>query len=153
MEANYETVGYLSTLMPPDKRKEALRRSLLVLEKYDYDTIAVRGVSGLLAGTLIADATGKHLIVVRKGEATHSMNQVEGNQTSEKYIIVDDIVDTGKTANHIMQRVKNFSLTNPTCLGVLEVNRLHWYGEFTDDTFRERPLRKPIIDAEGNAQF
>jgi len=66
----------------------------------DYDTIAVRGVSGLTVGSILAHMLQKHLIIVRKdGESSHG-KPVEGVVNS-RYIIVDDFEVSGNTVNVI----------------------------------------------------
>jgi adenine/guanine phosphoribosyltransferase-like PRPP-binding protein len=63
--------SHLYDALTPESLRERVDWAKLVLAKYDYDAIAVRGVSGLVYGTALAYALGKNLVVVRKpGECT-----------------------------------------------------------------------------------
>ena len=80
----------------------------LLLEAEDFKVIAVRGVSGLLFGSILAYRMNKGLVVVRKpGESTHSGMVVEGcfPDVGEGWVIVDDLVATGGTVAEIIYRM------------------------------------------------
>lgn len=123
---------YLSDLIRPDRLRHKVMQAKAALKKYDYDSIAVRGVSGLLIGPMLASACKKTLIVVRKEKANglecHSYNQVEGDAAARRYIIVDDLVDSGHTASTIIESVKDWQALSShapgKCLGVLCVNNM-----------------------------
>ncbi len=123
-KAQLDCAPHLQVLINPAKLAKRVRQCRAALKKYDYDTIAVRGVSGLLIGPALAIACRKQLIVVRKGEQTHSMQTCEGNAGTERYVIVDDFIDTGHTVNIIQQEIKNWQIKRHgnagVCIGVLE---------------------------------
>ena len=72
-----------------------------------FNTIACSGLSGLLIAPMIADLTHTDLLVVRKDdEGCRSNKQVEGvRKANIKYIIVDDLIDSGKTIKRIIQQI------------------------------------------------
>lgn len=75
-----------------------------------FKNIAVCGVSGVLVGGIIADEFNAQLCVVRKTKGAHSSWLVE-NQPSGTYLILDDLICTGKTAKHIVRELdSNFGL-------------------------------------------
>lgn len=77
--------------------------------KLEFDTIAVRGMSGALIGPILAYVLNKHLIVIRKdGENTHSSYKVEGNVNARKVLIVDDFVSTGETVQEIIDKIETY---------------------------------------------
>lgn len=74
--------------------------------RHTFDSIAFRGASGALVAPAVAAKLGKHLLLVRKGEGSHSYHQVEGNVATEKYIIIDDIVASGETVEAIVNAIQ-----------------------------------------------
>ncbi len=87
--------------------------------KEDCDTLAVRGNSGLLIGSVLASKWDKDLIIVRKDEeSSHSDEQVEGWGYEQKILIVDDFIETGSTIGAIYESLMN-SCDSPTILGIL----------------------------------
>jgi adenine/guanine phosphoribosyltransferase-like PRPP-binding protein len=74
-----------------------------------YEGIAFSGNSGCLIGSLLARATNKAMVLVRKTtKDCHSDNLVEGHTTIKSYIIVDDTVSSGHTERRIIRRMKKF---------------------------------------------
>lgn len=67
-----------------------------------FDTIAVSGVSGLGIGSVVAYILKKNLAVVRKStKDCRSIYKVESSNNLKRYIIVDDLIETGKTIRRI----------------------------------------------------
>lgn len=67
-----------------------------------FDSIAVRGVSGLLVGSPVALALGKPLAVVRKpSEVAHASGIVNRAHAGNSYIVIDDFVSSGATVREI----------------------------------------------------
>ena len=78
-----------------------IREALDVLSKVDFDSIVVRGHSGMLIAPIIAHLLNKPIAFVRKkNESTHSSMSIEGI-VLDKYIIIDDFIDTGATIKEI----------------------------------------------------
>jgi adenine/guanine phosphoribosyltransferase-like PRPP-binding protein len=73
-------------------------KALIKRKGIDFDTIAVRGHSGMLMGAPLAMQTKKKLIFIRKkGDKSHSGNTVEGWGRKQKILIVDDFICSGST--------------------------------------------------------
>ncbi len=87
-----------SYLRPPLKApRTVVQKAVKALENVKYDVIVVRGISGLLFGSMLALRTGKKLAIVRKKtETAHSSNAMEGF-VGGRYLFVDDLIDTGET--------------------------------------------------------
>lgn len=131
-QPKYSHAGYLTPLIQVDKLRETVAKACRVLANYEYDAIAARGVSGLLILPALALAVNKTMIVVRKSknETSHSFNLVEGDQAARRYIIADDLVDTGATAKAITEAIREWA-PQAQCLGVLECYKLKEDGPST----------------------
>ena len=126
MKTAYDTSSYMNGRLEPDKRSIQIKRAVKALRKYknEYDTIAFRGMSGALYAPELATRLKKHLIIVRKNtKDCHSGHIVEGHQTCQNYIIVDDFINTGHTVWKIRQAVKEFA-PDAKCIGVLQIDEL-----------------------------
>jgi adenine/guanine phosphoribosyltransferase-like PRPP-binding protein len=129
------TSGYLTNAF--EKPGITLRQILHLLKGRHFDGIAVRGISGMMFGPMVALAMRKRLMVVRKhNDSTHRSQEVESlfnKQDEGKYIILDDQVSSGRTRDAILTAVeKNFP--NMKCVGICTYN----YGV----TFRDPPPPK-----------
>lgn len=83
--------------------------------KLNFEAIAVCGVSGMVFGSLISYALDKPLWVIRKkNERTHSSNNLECGyfKDIESYLIIDDLIESGKTVRHIITRVRDHASEN-----------------------------------------
>lgn len=71
--------------------------------------IAVRGVSGVSVGAAVSFYTKLPLVVIRKDdEQTHSSGTVQGLFGMRgRYVIVDDLVDTGATVRAIVRALED----------------------------------------------
>ena len=88
--------------------KELIKYMAKVIKdsKLKFDTIAVRGVSGLMIGPILTYVLNKHLLIIRKrGEKSHSLYRVEGNVNARRVLIVDDFVATGDTVDDIIENI------------------------------------------------
>ena len=120
---------YSGSIFHPKRRMEEIKVATEHLQGVDFDAIAVRGVSGLTRGSIIAHLMCKGLIVVRKRESRHSCMDVEGAviRRGGHWIIVDDFVMSGSTVAAILEAViqKDFGATVDNCLGVYCTNWGH----------------------------
>lgn len=82
----------------------------------EYDSIACCGTSGLMVVPQIAELLKKNIIVVRKDINGYSDFMVEG-ASSKNYIIVDDLICSGRTIKHIMKNIK-YESPRSKCVGV-----------------------------------
>lgn len=147
---------YLQGVLHPQSRKEVLARLLAAVKKYGlkFDAVAFRGHSGLLAGPMLADALDKPMLVVRKEAEkhdSHSSASVEAShhvdrfQRSFKYVIVDDLVGSGRTVRGIVESIEKASAfdlpqqSKRECVGVLV------YHQFDKDDYLKANV--PVYDA------
>jgi hypothetical protein len=84
-----------------------------ILGGVDFDTVVGTGLSGTIAGTLIAYALKKHLLIVRKPsdrnqEGARSVNHsgwpTEGRM-GKRWIFVDDLISSGETRIRVKMEV------------------------------------------------
>jgi adenine/guanine phosphoribosyltransferase-like PRPP-binding protein len=119
---NTVRADYSGNIFHPKFRKEEIDRAVNHLQQYDFDAIAVRGVSGLTRGSIIAHLMCKGIIVARKKEARHSCRDVEGMviRPGGHWIIVDDFIMSGATVAAILEVVTAWDLgaTIENCVGV-----------------------------------
>jgi adenine/guanine phosphoribosyltransferase-like PRPP-binding protein len=112
-----------------------------VLQEYDFDTIAFRGMSGAFLGPSIATAMEKQMILVRKPEdKTHSKMRVEGNRAANRYVIVDDFIASGDTKRAIIDAISTWA-PDANFVGLLEVHDLH---QIDIDRYRQRNKPFPL---------
>ena len=74
-----------------------------------FDSICFRGLSGALIAPKVAHVLGKPLLAVRKGEHCHSNYKVEGHAIGARAILIDDLIDSGKTVAEILKAFKDDS--------------------------------------------
>jgi adenine/guanine phosphoribosyltransferase-like PRPP-binding protein len=119
--------SHLTMMLTPDRAKFTVRQVIKMIKDrgLEFDAIACRGVSGLLIAPIVAMRLGKSLIVVRKGEDTHSMYTVEGDHGARRYLILDDFIDQGDTVRAIASEIY---ATNrlARCVGFIAYKRLSY---------------------------
>jgi len=95
---------YIRNALDPVRLRELIHSADNLLRPLDPATIAVRGVSGLVFGAPLAYHMGIHLTVVRKDDGAHSPYMVEGYLpgSHDRWVIVDDLISTGSTIDHIV---------------------------------------------------
>jgi adenine/guanine phosphoribosyltransferase-like PRPP-binding protein len=104
--------SYLHAALDPKKFPKTIRRmtKFLKARQHEFDAIAVRGVSGVLVGGPLSLRLRKPLIVVRKKEDnSHSCYRIEGDKTATRYVIIDDLIASGRTVKHIIDGMKDFN--------------------------------------------
>ena len=72
------------------------------------DAIAVRGISGIVMGSVVSMLTQLPLVIVRKTYETHSRHMVEFGLTNNEpfnYVIIDDIIASGRTILAIKDKI------------------------------------------------
>jgi adenine/guanine phosphoribosyltransferase-like PRPP-binding protein len=94
---------------------KAIETADILLQKYQFDTIAFTGMSGAAMAYILAYKLGLQLLCVRKktdGSHFHRSYQFrdtglvcEGNLGSKRYLIVDDFISTGNTIKYIVESV------------------------------------------------
>lgn len=92
-----------------------------------FDFVAVTGKSGMaVAFAALAMGGDFPLVTIRKGESTHGQH-IEGIANGSRYVVVDDLIDTGSTLDRIHEDL----------------------GEFADDKRQERPRMVAAILYQG----
>jgi len=72
----------------------------------EFDSIAVRGVSGIVVGAPVALALGRPLVVIRKPtENAHSSRHVNTGQIGAQYVFLDDFVASGATRKAVADAI------------------------------------------------
>jgi orotate phosphoribosyltransferase len=129
-----------------------------VLSKYEYDAIAVRGISGLMLGPTLSVLCDKSLIVVRKhDEDRHSTNVCEGDRGAKRYIIVDDFISDGDTVRAIYKDIKEWQERShgpenvAVCLGVLCATHIP-YAFTLDQCKRKIELDVMTVGPKGSSE-
>src|SRR5687767_1630588 len=120
-------MSYLDTYLQGDKLKETVNEASEALKKREFDSFAVRGISGLLLGAPLAMEMGKNLLIVRKSVAScHSSDKVEGwrRGSKERIIILDDFMTTGNTVRTIYRKLLSHVI-EPKIVGI------YFYKQFS----------------------
>lgn len=105
-----------------------------------FDFIAVRGISGVLLGSIMADRLNKKIAIVRKGgDDTHSHEKIEcrPNCVDTKFAIVDDFISSGTTVNTIIDAISG--AYRAKCVCIFCVNSRLQYN-FTSKYHRNIPV-------------
>jgi adenine/guanine phosphoribosyltransferase-like PRPP-binding protein len=117
--------SYMEPLHEPEVMRELVDRLCVKLvelrEVVDFDVIAFRGMSGAAVCYPIQYKTGIPIINVRKpSEPSHGCG-VEGPIGLEinRYIIVDDLIDTGVTIQSIIDALETRNIAAEKCVGIV----------------------------------
>lgn len=113
------TDSYVGAALNP-KTAPKLNKALIAYiraAKIRFDTILVRGTSGLLVGPIVAQKMRKELIVNRKQDGNHSGKPLEGFTKPRQFIIVDDFICTGNTVKVMLgEMAKKYPMAK--CVGI-----------------------------------
>lgn len=88
--------------------KDAVRDTVAALtpHKDKFDSIVVRGISGLIVGAPVALRLNKPLVVVRKEDGAHSSRPVETmGRMGRRLLFLDDFVSTGETRTAVLDAI------------------------------------------------
>lgn len=109
-------MSYLS--LAHSKRQSQIRRAVRAIreQNLDFDSIVCTGISGIIAAPTIAERLKKRLVIVRKDETSHG-EQVESIGQINKYLIIDDFIETGETLNRIMEILEDYPYLNGKPVG------------------------------------
>lgn len=117
--AGYRPATTAKNLIMATERFEEIRKLV------DFDSIAFTGSSGCaIAFPLLIKNKNLGMLYIRKaGESSHgSAIEYTAKNPVEKYIIVDDFVDSGATVRRIVRKINTFSANHgvqaPECVGV-----------------------------------
>ena len=114
-----------------------------------FDSIAVRGTSGLLIGPTVALQLGKPLVIVRKDtETAHSSSLVEQiGDMGHRVLFLDDFISTGDTRRAVLDAISFRSNERADLVGQY---LYQGYDEETHEytgtvTFFQASLKKPQL--------
>jgi len=122
---NYNEELYNSSQLKRLAKKTAVR-ILEELELRDAETVVVTGKSGIAMGFAALCFADFNLVTVRKDAETSHGGPVEGRlrqPENERYIILDDFIDTGATIERIIKKMEigyKEDEPKPKCVGVLK---------------------------------
>ena len=121
------TGGYLQPVFYRETFKKKISLAARRLKHFEFDFVACSGLSGAIFASVLCEKMDKSLIVVRKGESSHSMHKVEGlpEHGKHKYIIVDDFIASGRTIKHITDNIELNNYFNAT----LNLQFIYLYNE------------------------
>lgn len=102
---------YLHDALDPSKLADIVHEATKFLSRRRdrFDGIVVRGVSGMLVGTIVAYKMKVPLLIVRKKDGSHSKMSIEGSDRISRYVIIDDFIDSGATMRKIIKEVGRFN--------------------------------------------
>lgn len=104
--------SYMSVAFDVEMRSQYIPRAVAALkwldERRPFACLAVTGISGVTIGSILAHATGKRLMVIRKPDdmSTHSYRSIEGFDVAKNgnndFVLVDDLIDTGRSLARVL---------------------------------------------------
>lgn len=126
----YNTQPYLRSALVKKERNIALKKAKTFLKEYKFDAVVGTGVSGVVFGSMLALVMSKDFVAVRKSSTSaHSSKRVEGLDGRFKYIIIDDLIDSGATLKNIkkeMEQHRPFA----QCIGMYTYDSYNCIEEF-----------------------
>lgn len=122
---NIRCASHLTPMLDPKRARYTVKQVIKMIKAcgLKFDAIACRGVSGLLIAPIVAMRLNKTLIVVRKGKKTHSYYVVEGDHAAERYLILDDFIESGDTVRVIGEDIHKVN-EDAKCVGFIAYKRL-----------------------------
>jgi orotate phosphoribosyltransferase len=126
---------YLKHLVDVARLPETVTKLVKLIKdsEVEFDAIAFRGMSGALIAPIIAMKLKKNMLMVRKDDGNHFGSNLEGVESSERYIIIDDLICSGNTLRIIREEVTK-RIATAQCVGVF-LSRESWSNKhkFADD--------------------
>lgn len=128
--------GYMEDVL--FARDEVIADAVKKLESYTpgFEAIAFRGMSGAIIAPEIAGKLRKKVILVRKKEIrdhqSHSSRMVEGWLGGMRYIIVDDLINSGNTVKTIQDEIRKVETDEnfppSECVGIYLTREVTFYA-------------------------
>lgn len=124
----------------------------------DAGAIVITGYSGAIVGAVVSALSNLPIIVIRKiDEKRHSQYSVQGMDFNGKYVIVDDLIDSGESIKRMISGMNNCGYSPEKCGGIflysfalffqsidLEFNKVT-----TDWKFNYGDVAIPVIPVNG----
>lgn len=115
-----QCASHLRQALEPHMRRDLIKSLVRILKHHDFDSIACRGLSGLLVAPTVAMMMDKTLLVIRKqDEDCHSWRAVEGDANALRYVIIDDLICSGDTVKAILRAMERERI-DAKCIGVIQ---------------------------------
>lgn len=120
---SYMMSSYLGPVLSPKGFRDVVRDTVRALRPLSasFDAVAFRGMSGAFVGPAAAALMGKNPLLVRKQEPGHSKWEVEGWGDVKSYVIIDDLIETGRTVETVVGLVEK-GRPGARCAGVALYN-------------------------------
>lgn len=146
-------IGYLKPVMTSVQDCIPAFVDFIKQQNLEFDTIACRGVSGILPAGIVGFLLNKPISVIRKpGENNHSGLDVEGKHYAS-YVIIDDLIASGDTIRDTISRMKkrasDYGEAIPVCKGIFLYNdtgRKEFF-QIGDESIRVFDLRSRVYDS------
>lgn len=101
--------------------------------RYDFDTIAVTGKSGMAVGFALSMVTGLHVVAIRKGESSHG-DVIEGDgHEFERYAFFDDCIASGCTVRRVEAELGRYADARKVARPLRVLNILYNNGVLHDE--------------------
>jgi orotate phosphoribosyltransferase len=122
-----ECSSYSENIFHTDKFQNVVARTVVKVcqlhKLLQFDAIAIRGNSGAAVGWPVSYITGIPIVLIRKGEKTHGRDMEGPDSRIDRYLILDDFIETGTTVRSMIDEFsKRRVLGNSDCVGVLLYN-------------------------------
>ncbi|MEK6879774.1 MAG: hypothetical protein AABY22_09215 [Nanoarchaeota archaeon] len=106
-------------------------------------------MSGALITPVICYLLDKHPVLVRRGEDCHSDYSVEGETFFNSFIVIDDLISTGKTMRIILSEIEKHSKRDgqkpPICKGIILYNESCGYKSYFEYSNLENKELIPVF--------
>ena len=110
-------------LLEHKSRQRAITESVRALRasNLEFDVIVCCGLSGSLIAPDVARKLNKKLVIVRKQDGSHGHDvELTFNEDVGNYVIVDDLIESGKTVDLIRKRLHWYE---GKCVGIYLYNQ------------------------------
>jgi orotate phosphoribosyltransferase len=95
-----------------------IERAREALADVDFDTIVGTGFSGSIVIPALALSMGKKFVLIRKeGDDSHHGGGRLVGQLGERWIFVDDLVESGRTRSRVIRKVNDQGESPTTMVG------------------------------------
>jgi len=121
---------YLHTILDQYRLRLAVKTSIKIINKKigidNFDAFAYCGMSGAGIATILGYHFKKPLVMVRKKDNSHSTLSVEGAISASRIVIIDDLIDSGRTILHIVNTLQSVNI-NVEIVSVILYNSSNIY--------------------------
>lgn len=97
--------NYFSRMLIGGAAEQTCLDAASTLNRVKFDTLVVIGLSGALAGGLIANALGVNLYVLRKPQDTTHDGLGGFGLMGERWVFLDDFISSGRTYKGVLGHV------------------------------------------------